>query len=123
MLGRQEIKELERRVDLVEMNLAKLSSLENVVGKLDSILSKTAESVNHLNTYMERQEERNDVKDRWSKIIIGTIAMAIPVFASVAGYFINNLEVKISRLEENTMRQSMILAELSTKIKLFANKP
>lgn len=123
MLGRQEIKELERRVDLVEMNLAKLSSLENVVGKLDSILSKTAESVNHLNTYMERQEERNTIKDRWSKVIIGTIAMTIPIFASVAGYFINNLEVKISRLEENTLRQSMILTELSTKIKLFANKP
>lgn len=123
MLGRQEIKELERRVDLVETNLTKLSSLENVVDKLDSVLSKTAESVNHLNTYMERQEERNLIKDKWSKIIIGSMAMVIPILATVAGYFINNLEVKISRLEENSTRQSMILTELATKISLFTSKP
>lgn len=117
MLNRQEVRDFSERLNALEKRVDRLITLERVVGKLEEVLTSTGDSVNSLNIFMERLEERTAMKDKFSKIALTIIAASIPLLTGFSGYFITKLVDKVEGLEDNIEQQNITLTELSTKIK------
>ncbi len=114
-------KELERRIDSLELRLTKLSTLYETVNRLDEVLDKTAESVNHLTVFMERQEERALMRDKWSKYALGILSIVLPLGLTAVGWYATTLETKIDRVNGKVGEHNSSLVELSTKIDILVD--
>lgn len=120
MLGRNELRELEYRIDKLERDVQELFNLESVVQKLESAVTSTKTSVDNLSTYIVRLEERSQTKERWAKSILPIGIAVLSIVAGMIGYGFTETLDKIEKLETSMNSQHLAITELATKLKLLS---